>query len=91
MSATSEGTSAAGLSVYEPPPNTQGFTAPQILNLLEGYDVAASGDGTSLLAPYGRGGEDRICRPREMADGPNFVDIPVQRLIARRMPMSGGA
>ena len=36
-----------GYTVYELPPNTQGFTALQILNLLEGYDVAAWGEGTA--------------------------------------------
>ncbi|MCL7456366.1 gamma-glutamyltransferase [Micromonospora echinofusca] len=35
-----------GYTVYELPPNTQGFAALQILNLVSGYDVAAWGDGT---------------------------------------------
>src|SRR5690606_25383728 len=36
-----------GYEVHELPPNTQGFTALQILNLLEGYDVARWGDGSA--------------------------------------------
>src|SRR5262245_28336713 len=33
-----------GYDVYQLPPNTQGFTALQVLNLIEGFDVAAWGD-----------------------------------------------
>jgi len=36
-----------GYEVYELPPNTQGFTALQILNLIEGYGVTAWGEGTA--------------------------------------------
>src|SRR5262249_31297974 len=36
-----------GYDLYELPPNTQGFTALQILKLIEGYDVVAWGDGTA--------------------------------------------
>ncbi len=34
-------------TVVQVPPNTQGFTTLQILNVLEGYDVAAWGDATA--------------------------------------------
>jgi gamma-glutamyltranspeptidase len=40
-------TTYRGYDVYELPPNTQGFAALQILNLIEGYEVAAWGDGTA--------------------------------------------
>src|SRR5262249_44195804 len=36
-----------GYGVYQLPPNTQGFTALQILNLIEGFDVKAWGEGTA--------------------------------------------
>jgi gamma-glutamyltranspeptidase len=34
-------------TVYELPPNTQGFTALQLLQLFDGFDVAAWGDGSA--------------------------------------------
>ena len=37
------GTSYRGYDVYELPPNTQGFVALEMLNILEGYDIAAMG------------------------------------------------
>ncbi|MGF6731930.1 gamma-glutamyltranspeptidase [Paraburkholderia youngii] len=40
-------TTYRGHTVYELPPNTQGFTPLQILNLIEGYDVTAWGEGTA--------------------------------------------
>jgi oxamate amidohydrolase len=40
-------TTYRGYTAYEFPPNTQGFAALQILNLIEGYDVAGWGDGTA--------------------------------------------
>lgn len=38
-------TTYRGFEVFEMPPNTRGFAALQILNLLEGFDVAAWGFG----------------------------------------------
>lgn len=40
-------TTYRGLTVAELPPNTQGFTALQILNMIEGYDVTAWGDSSA--------------------------------------------
>jgi gamma-glutamyltranspeptidase / glutathione hydrolase len=37
------GTNYRGYDVYEVPPNTQGFVALQMLNILEGYDLAPLG------------------------------------------------
>lgn len=71
-----------GLLVQEMPPNTQGLAALLILNLVEGYDVAAWGDGSAdyhhHLAEAARlayADRDAWC-----AD-PRFVDIPVRRLL----------
>jgi gamma-glutamyltranspeptidase/glutathione hydrolase len=40
-------TSYRGVHLHEMPPSTQGFVALQMLNLLEGYDVAAMGHGSA--------------------------------------------
>jgi oxamate amidohydrolase len=73
-----------GYSVYELPPNTQGFTALQILNLIEGYDVAAWGDGTADYYHYmAEAVKVAFADREEWLTDPNFVDIPVQRLIAK--------
>ena len=68
----------------ELPPNTQGFTALQILNLLEGYDVAAWGDGTADYYHHiAEAVKIAFADREEWLTEPNFVDIPVQRLIAK--------
>jgi gamma-glutamyltranspeptidase / glutathione hydrolase len=40
-------TTYRGYELYELPPNTQGFVALEMLNILEGYDVAALGHNTA--------------------------------------------
>src|SRR5205807_2686840 len=40
-------TSYRGYDVYELPPNTQGFAALEMLNLLEGYDIASLGHNSA--------------------------------------------
>lgn len=40
-------TTYRGRTVYELPPNTQGFVALEMLNILEGYDVAAMGHNSA--------------------------------------------
>src|SRR5581483_5530335 len=40
-------TSYRGYDVYELPPNTQGFVALEMLNILEGYDIAAMGPASA--------------------------------------------
>ena len=41
------GTTYRGYTVYEMPPNSQGFVALEMLNILEGYDVAAMGHNSA--------------------------------------------
>ena len=41
------GTNYRGYDVYEMPPNTQGFVALEMLNLLEGYDIRSLGHNTA--------------------------------------------
>jgi gamma-glutamyltranspeptidase/glutathione hydrolase len=72
-----------GKTVCQLPPNTQGFTALQILGILDGLDVAALGDNTAAyvhtLAEAARlAFEDR---DRYLTD-PDFLDIPLDRLLS---------
>ena len=73
-----------GYDVYEMPPNTQGFTALQILNLIGGYDVTAWGDGTAdyyhhIVEAVKIAFADRD----EWLTDPKFVNIPVEKLISK--------
>ena len=72
-----------GKTACQLPPNTQGFTALQILNILDGLDVAALGDRSAAyvhtLAEAARlAFEDR---DRYLTD-PDFLDIPLDRLLS---------
>ncbi len=77
-------TNYRGWDVYELPPNGQGIAALQILNLLEGFDIAAMGFGSAdyihtLVEAKKLAFEDRA---RYYADM-DFVDVPVERLISK--------
>ncbi|WP_138469408.1 gamma-glutamyltransferase [Poseidonocella sp. HB161398] len=67
-----------------PPPASSGVHVAQMLNILEGYDLAAMGFDSAerlhLLAETIRVGfEDR----RAASGDPDFVDIPVEKLISK--------
>jgi oxamate amidohydrolase len=69
-------------TVFEFPPNTQGFAALQILGMLDGYDVASWGDGSveyyhHLAEIVKLSFADR----NEWLTDPKFVDIPLDRLL----------
>lgn len=73
-----------GYDVWELPPNGQGLAALQMLNLLEGYDLAALGSGSAgylhLLAETKKlAFEDRA---RYYAD-PEFAEVPVEELLSK--------
>jgi gamma-glutamyltranspeptidase len=71
-----------GYDAYQLPPNTQGFTALQILNLIEGYDVAAWGDGTADYYHHmAEAVKIAFADREEWLTDPRFVEIPVQRFI----------
>jgi len=77
-------TSYRGWDVYELPPNGQGIAALQILNILEGYDIAAMGFGSAdylhtLIEAKKLAFEDRAKFYADM----DFVDVPVARLISK--------
>ncbi len=77
-------TNYRGWEVFELPPNSQGIAALQMLNILEGYDIASMGFGSAdylhVLAEAKKlAFEDRA---RYYADM-DFADVPVERLISK--------
>ena len=77
-------TTYRGYTVYEVPPNTQGFTPLQILNLLEGYDVVAWGDGSADYYHHmAEAVKIAFADREEWLTDPRFVTIPVDQLISK--------
>ncbi|GKY86860.1 gamma-glutamyltransferase [Sinisalibacter aestuarii] len=77
-------TSYRGYDIYQLPPSTQGMTAIQVLNLLEGFDVAGWGDNTAdyyhhMAEVLKVAAADRD----EWLTDPNFVDIPLETLLSK--------
>ena len=77
-------TNYRGWDVYELPPNGQGIAALQILNILEGFDIASMGFGSAdylhtLIEAKKLAFEDRAKFYADM----NYVDVPVARLISK--------
>ena len=77
-------TSYRGCEVWELPPNGQGIAALQMLNILEGYDIAKMGFGSAdyihvFTEAKKLAFEDRA---KYYAD-PAFVKIPVEQLLSK--------
>lgn len=77
-------TNYRGYDVWELPPNGQGIAALQILNILEGYDLASMGFGSSeyihhFVEAKKLAFEDRA---KYYAD-PAFNELPVEELISK--------
>jgi gamma-glutamyltranspeptidase/glutathione hydrolase len=73
-----------GYDVYELPPNTQGLAALQMLNVVEGYDLAAMGAGSAdalhvMVEAKRLAFEDAA---RYYAD-PAFAEIPIEWLLSK--------
>ena len=82
-------TSYRGYDVWELPPNGQGIAVLQMLNLLEGYDLASLGFGSAehlhlLVEAKKLAFEDRA---RYYAD-PKFAAVPVAGLISKKYASS---
>jgi len=78
-------TNYRGFDVWELPPNGQGIAALQILNILEGYDIASMGFGSAeyihtFTEAKKLAFEDRA---RYYAD-PLFTKVPVTQLISKK-------
>lgn len=85
-------TNYRGWDVYELPPNGQGIAALQILNILEGFDIASMGFGSTeylhtLVEAKKLAFEDRAKYYADM----DFVDVPVTHLISKNMPPSAAS
>lgn len=77
-------TTYRGYTVVGFPPPTQGFAALQVLNLIEGYDVAAWGDGTADYYHHMAEAVKVAFADRDAwLTDPAFVDIPLDRLLAK--------
>lgn len=77
-------TNYRGVDVWELPPNGQGIAALQILNILEGYDVAGMGFGSAdyihaFVEAKKLAFEDRARFYADMS----FADVPVTKLISK--------
>jgi gamma-glutamyltranspeptidase/glutathione hydrolase len=68
-----------------PPPSSGGSHVIQILNILEGYDLAKFGRGSSALIHLAAEAMQRAFADRaEFMGDPDFVSVPVARLISKR-------
>lgn len=78
------GTNYRGYDVWELPPNSQGIAALEMLNILEGYDLAKLGFGSAgalhLMIEAKKLAFDDAAR--FYAD-PDFVKVPVAKLVSK--------
>lgn len=73
-----------GYTAYEFPPNTQGFAALQILNIIEGYDVNSWGDNTADYYHFmAEATKLALADRNEWLTDPEYVDIPLERLLSK--------
>lgn len=73
-----------GVEVYELPPNTQGIAALQLLNILEGYDLASMGYGSAEYVHTFVEAKKLVYedRARYYADM-DFADVPIEWLVSK--------
>jgi oxamate amidohydrolase len=77
-------TTYRGYTAWEFPPNTQGFAALQILNLIEGFDVEGWGDGTADYFHHLAEAVKLAFADRDAwLTDPAFVSIPLERLLSK--------
>ena len=78
-------TTYRGYEVWELPPNGQGIAALEILNILEGYDIAAMGFGSTDYIHLFTEAKKLAFEDRAIyyAD-PRFSKIPVDQLISKK-------
>lgn len=77
-------TTYRGYTAYNFPPNTQGFAALQVLNLLEGFDVESWGDGTADYYHHMAEAVKVAFADRdEWLTDPEYVDIPLETLLSK--------
>jgi oxamate amidohydrolase len=77
-------TTYRGYTAYEFPPNTQGFAALQVLNIIEGFDVQRWGDGSADYYHHMAEAVKLAFADRDAwLTDPRFVDIPLDRLLSK--------
>jgi len=70
--------------IYEFPPNTQGFAALMILNLIEGFDVRSWGDGTvEYYHHMAEAVKIAFADRDEWLTDPKYVKIPLDKLLSK--------
>jgi oxamate amidohydrolase len=73
-----------GNTVYEFPPNTQGFAALQILNIIEGYDLTRWGEGSADYYHHMAEAVKLSFADRNAwLTDPKFLDIPLDKLLSK--------
>jgi len=73
-----------GVEVIELPPNTQGVTALQLLNIVEGFPIGADEWGSPRLLHLMLEAKKLAFADRDRYLGdPAFVDVPVARLLSK--------
>jgi gamma-glutamyltranspeptidase / glutathione hydrolase len=73
-----------GFTIYELPPNGQGVTALEMLNVLEGYDLAGLGPNSPEYLHVLIEAKKAAFRDRNrFITDPEFEAVPVQRLISK--------
>lgn len=73
-----------GYRVWELPPNGQGTAVLQMLNILEGYDIASMGYGSEAYIHHFTEAKKLAFEDRaKFYADPDFVDIPLDTLIAK--------
>ncbi len=77
-------TTYRGVELWELPPNGQGIAALQILNILEGYDIAAMGFGSADYIHHFTEAKKLAFEDRaKFYADPAFADVPVAGLISK--------
>ena len=73
-----------GYTIYELPPNGQGITALQMLNILEGYDIASMPhNGEEYLHLLIEAKKIAFRDRDKFITDPDFEDIPIEKLISK--------
>lgn len=77
-------TSYRGVELVELPPNTQGVTALEMVNVVEGFGVAAMGHNSARQIHHMVEAKKLAFRDRDRyVTDPEFSDVPVARLISK--------
>ncbi len=78
-------TTYRGYEVWELPPNSQGIATLQILNILEGYDIAAMGFGSANYIHVFTEAKKLAYEDRaKYYTDPLFINVPVNQLISKK-------